>query len=283
MADPNLSTIIRVSSLPAYPDCPRRDAARSRLAEITAAGYDLRETGKSIGAAIGSGTHAALETAFRAKLAGETFSDSEFTDRAGAEIDKAVAEGIIWDDTSRNVADAKRQTVKQARVIWDHFGDRIEPIAIEERVSADLGDGFILRGHIDVRGRITGYAALTGEGIGDFKTGTIQRANAMQYGGYSLTARANGLTVNWAAEIYAKRVGVTKPQPDPVLVPYAVAEAERGAYEVAQKMKSDLQDFRRSASSWAFLPNPNSMNCSDKYCPAWGTEFCKAHKGEIEL
>jgi len=275
-------TVIRVSSLPSYADCTRRDAARAWRSEVEKAGYTLRQTGRSIGAAIGSGTHAALEYAFRAKLDGDEIAMSDFSDRAEAPIKEAIAEGIIWDDTSRNEADAVRQCIKQARSIWGEYGDRIEPEAIEERVEASLGDGFLLRGHIDVRGRIVGDARLVGSGVIDYKTGTVQRANAFQYGGYSLTAKANGITVNWAAEIYTKRVGVTKPQPDPVLAPYACKEAERGAWEVIQRIKSDLTTFRASGEPWAFLPNPNSMNCSDKYCPAWGTKFCKAHKGEIE-
>lgn len=275
-------TVIRVSSLPSYADCARRDAARSRRQEIEAAGYALRETGKSIGAVIGTATHAALEAAFRAKLAGDTIAPSEFADRAEAEIREGAASGIIWDDTSKNSGDATRQAVKQSRIIWDTYRDRLEPVAIEERVQADLGDGFILRGHIDVRGYFVGDPRLVGGGIADFKTGTVMRANAIQYGGYGLVARANRLEVNWAAEIYAKRVAPTKPQPEPLLAPYDVAEAERGAWEVAHKMKADLEAFRASGNPWAFLPNPNSMNCSDKYCPAWGTGFCKAHKGEIE-
>ena len=177
--------------------------------------------------------------------------------------------------------------MKQARVIWDHYGDRIEPEAIEERVEATLDDEFTLRGHIDLRGTIIGESRLVGSGLIDYKTGTVQRANAMQYGGYSLAAKANGITVNWAAELYTKRVGVTKPQPDPMLAPYSTGEAERGAWEVMQKIMADLRTFRESVaagrpSPWAFMPNPNSMNCSEKYCPAWGTSFCKAHKGVIE-
>ena len=51
--------VIRASSLPQFPDCGRRWAARNLRDEIEAAGYKLRTLPPSIGAAIGTGTHAA--------------------------------------------------------------------------------------------------------------------------------------------------------------------------------------------------------------------------------
>ncbi|CAO3439801.1 hypothetical protein [Azospirillum argentinense] len=29
---------------------------------------------------------------------------------------------------------------------------------------------------------------------------------------------------------------------------------------------------------WAFAANPSSKLCSDRFCPAWGTAFCREHQ-----
>ena len=56
---PDDDTIIRASSLPNYPDCNARWAAQAMSAEITAMGWELRETPRGIGAAHGTAVHAA--------------------------------------------------------------------------------------------------------------------------------------------------------------------------------------------------------------------------------
>jgi len=264
-----LNNIIRVSDLPSVADCSRRWFARSRPDEVKSAGYQLREMTTSIGAAIGSGTHAGLENAFRCKMESREIEPDSFRECAAEEIKDRIKDGAIWDDATTNLDAAITQATRQARIIWDYFGDVIEPVAVEERLSANIGDGFTLRGHVDIR-----EAAR----IVDFKTGTIQRANQPQYGGYSLVARSNGHAVDAVAEIYSKRVGVTKDQPAPTLTEYDVAESETAAQEIYTRMKADILAFRERGDPWVFLPNPNSMNCSENYCPAWETAFCRAHK-----
>lgn len=267
-----LNNVIRVSDLPSYADCGRRWFVKSRPEEVEAAGFALQPPAPpSIGAAIGTATHAGLQAAFTAKMAAEPVPVEMFRDKAAESIKADVADGAIWDDTTRNIDAAIVQATRQARIVWEFFGDKLEPVAIEERLEADAGDGFLLRGHIDVRetGRII-----------DYKTGTVQRANQPQYGGYSLLARTHGFPIDTVAEIYAKRVGLKAPQPDPTLTEYDVAQSEKAAHEILKRMKADITAFRERGDPWVLLPNPNSMNCSEKYCRAWGTEFCRAHKQE---
>lgn len=262
-------TVIRASSLPQYPDCPRRHAARSFGEDVTRAGFELRRIPPSIGAAIGTGTHAALTHVMQKRIDGQDIDAAAMDAIAVEAIDKEISDGVVWDDTTTSAGAAHRQAIRQAKAILQCFGEEILPVAVEESMQAEMGDGFVLRGHVDVReaGRIL-----------DFKTGTVQRANQAQYGGYSLLARANGHDVTRLAEIYVKRVGPTKPQPDATMTEYAQAECERAAWTIAQSIKRGLAAFRETGDAWEFLPNPNSMMCSPDYCPAWGTEFCKAHK-----
>jgi hypothetical protein len=195
---------------------------------------------------------------------GEMFAE------AGKELQEKIKQGVVWDDTTTNADTALKQTVRQAQITMEKVAPEVRPIAIEQQFGAVVSEGFVLKGTLDV---------LELDGIVDWKTGTVQRANQAQYGAYSLLARSNGHDgVKRLREVYIKRTGVSKAQPDPVVVEYDQADAEDLARATITRMKNDLEEFRRSGDSYVFMPNPNSMMCGAEYCPAWGTEFCKAHK-----
>ena len=269
-----MSTIIRCSSLSHYTDCPRRAAAKMFFDEISKEyGFDLTPVNTSAGAAVGTAMHKALEAALVLRAKGEPYAE-EMKRIADASMLETSREGIVWDDTTFDKSIGAMQAVRQAHSILDVFPD-LDEIAIEGEFTADLGDDFILSGHIDIRGR---------EGkvhtIQDFKSGIVKRVNIPQYGGYSLLVRTSGQKVDLLREIYAKRVGKTKPQPAPVIQEYEPAMAENFAYAIIRRIKADLMEFRRTGKPWVWLPNPNSMMCSQHYCPAYGTKFCKCRKKE---
>jgi hypothetical protein len=241
--------------------------------EIQEYDFDLSPVNTSAGAAVGTAMHKALETAIVLRSRGLSYVD-EATMVAESSMAETIDAGIIWDDTTFDKATGVMQALRQAYSILDAMPD-LQEISIEGEFTADLGDDFILSGHIDIRGR---------EGelntIQDFKSGVTERVNIPQYGGYSLLVRTAGYKVDLLREIYAKRVGKTKAQPAPVIKNYEPAMAENFAWAVIKKIKSDMQNFRKSGSPWVWLPNPNSMMCSPKYCPAYGTKFCKCRKKE---
>lgn len=271
-----MATIIRCSSLSHYTDCPRRSAAKMFFNELSEEyGFDLTPTKTSAGAAVGTAMHKSLEAAIVLRSKGQPYAE-EIKKVAEASIIESAREGIIWDDTTFDKSAGVLQAVRQAHAILDVFPE-LDEIAIEGEFTADLGDDFVLSGHIDIRGR---------EGqkhtIQDFKSGTVKRVNIPQYGGYSLLVRTAGQKVDLLREIYVKRVGKTKAQPAPIVQDYDPAMAENFAYAIIKKIKSDLQAFRKSGSPWVWLPNPNSMMCSPHYCPAYGTKFCKCKTKETE-
>lgn len=269
-------TIIRCSSLSHYTDCPRRAASKMFFKEISDQfGFELTPTNTSVGAAVGTAMHKSLEAAIILRAQGEPYAD-EIKKIAEASIIETVREGIIWDDTTFDKTTGIIQAVRQAHAVLDVFPE-LDEISIEGEFTADLGEDFVLSGHIDIRGR---------EGkihtIQDFKSGTVKRINIPQYGGYSLLVRTAGQKVDLLREIYIKRVGKTKSQPTPIIQDYEPAMAENFAFAIIKQIKADLQAFRKSGSPWVWLPNPNSMMCSQHYCPAYGTKFCKCKtkKGE---
>ena len=114
-------TVIRCSALTGYPDCERRGAARLFWKEITAAGFKLRFTPRSIGALVGSAVHkgAAVELAEKAKD-GKLPPVSVPIDAAGGELKEQLLGGdVVFEDGPRGVTrdrdDALRQTVSMVR------------------------------------------------------------------------------------------------------------------------------------------------------------------------
>lgn len=59
---------------------------------------------------------------------------------------------------------------------------------------------------------------------------------------------------------------------------YDASDAESHARLVINRMMADMDAFRVTGDIDAFLPNSMSMLCNTKYCPALGTETCRAHR-----
>ncbi len=269
-----MATIIRCSSLSHYTDCTRRAAAKLFFKEISEKyGFELTPTYTSAGAAVGTAMHNALEKAIVLRSQGLSYDD-EMKKTAETSMIESTKSGIIWDDTTFDKSTGAMQAVRQAHSILDIFPD-LEEVSIEGEFIADLGDDFVLSGHIDIRGKDGDVHTIQ-----DFKSGTVKRVNIPQYGGYSLLVRTAGYQVDSLREIYAQRVGKTRPQPAPLVREYDPAMAENFAWAIIKKIKEDLIAFRKTGSPWAWLPNPNSMMCSPHYCPAYGTKFCQCKKKE---
>lgn len=262
---------IRASSLSHYSDCMRRSAAKMFPEVLADYGFKVNAVHTSIGAAVGTATHKALETGILLKNAGKDYVD-EMRKVAFDSLVESIAEGIIWDDTTTNRDNGVLQAVRQARMVLDRFPNLAE-VSVEDEFQVDLGDGFILSGHVDIRGRLGDELVIF-----DLKTGTVRRVNIAQYGAYSLLVRSHGKPVSRLGEIYIKRIGVTKPQPEPILTEYPVVLAESTAWSVINRIKNDVSAFVASGNPEVWLPNPNSMMCSPNYCPAFGTNFCKLCK-----
>ncbi len=267
---------IRASMLPAWPDCPRRSAAKSFKYLVKAKGYALRELPPSIGAAVGTAVHKVAEVVLQHKIdTGEVGSQADGFEQALVGFREEIAPGAVWDDTTPNVNAAEHQINSLAKA-YMQVAETVMPKAVELSLEANAGDGFLLTGHIDL--------LTADEYVRDLKTGAVDRPYYQQHGAYALLVRSNqisgiqGLAVDWL-----KRVGKTKAQPPVVIKEYSVDACQRAALEVIGDVKRCVQDFEKTGSAVAFSANCMSMMCNDKYCPAWGTAFCPvsmAGKGE---
>lgn len=272
--------LIRPSSLPTFSDCPRRFAARHLADMAEEAGYELRrEMRRHIGAAVGTAVHAGVAFTLTAKRdTGELGNATEAEHLAEIALIQGVQEGAIWDDTSPNVPVAKLQATRMVRSYRRHVAPNIVPLLIEERRVADIGDSWQVSGQADT---------LTGDPddhLRDLKTGARKRANAPQYGAYVLVFEAHGYAVPRITEDFLPRVRKDAEQPPPVAIAIDRRSAVMSAWDIIGAVKAATAEFERRVADphgldplGAFLPNPNSALCGEKWCPAWGTKFCRAH------
>lgn len=277
-------TIIRASSLSGYPDCGRRSAARMFRAEIVAAGYDLNETPRGIGAAVGTSVHKAAAIMLEEKAkTGELPPDSVTADAAIDTLRAETEPGVVLDRTTVDMNEAEQQVLRMAKVYRRDVAPDIQPLIVEERLQATVPwstQRLVLSGQADVIAREPGR-------VRDLKTGARLSNHNPQIGAYSLLARAQGVEIHEAGIDFIQRAHITsrtktQVQPGAVIQKHNVAKVETAAANVLRHIDSDLRTFREGdatrgllpGDAWAFPANPSSMLCSAKYCPAHGTSFC---------
>jgi hypothetical protein len=195
------------------------------------------------------------------------------------EFGEAARAGVLWDEATPNMNDAQKQVIRMVKVFSYTIAPRVQPLAVERRLEANVGSGFILSGQSDLQTIEPGR-------IRDLKTGRFPRSHYAQLGAYSLLARTahpDEVTKEVCVD-FIQRVPVTKPQPETATEFYDQAVAEQAATSTIARIKADVDEFRRrldegdAPPEHAFLANPASMLCSKKWCPAFGSSFCREHK-----
>lgn len=260
---------IRASSLPEYSDCARRAAAKQFSAEITAAGYELKNIPKMIGAAIGTGAHASFQYTLQTKIDEDSLGFNDIAEqKAIAALEKEMDEGVRFDDMVPTRKLAEEQVLRLSKTIRTQVAPRINPVKVELELKAEYR-GFLITGHIDV---------LEPTDIGDLKTGKFMRQNLPQYGCYSmLLGSVHYGELKSIKEAYIPTVPLTKPTPAVQYNVYDINQAEVYAHNVLDYMIDDYTRFMEKGDRFVFRANPQSILCSPKYCKAYGTNFCKEH------
>lgn len=269
LASTAIETVVRASSLPQYPDCPRRWAARHLRREIEPLGFRLREITPHIGAATGSATHEAMGFMLDSKMrTGELGNATEAEQRALERLKKEIEPGATWDDTTPDMNTGQKQVLRQQRAYRLHVASKIEPIAVERRLNArHAATGITVSGQQDT-------VVAKPDTLRDLKTGTRRGANHAQYGSYSRLLRSHGRPVQRIVEDYVKRAPLAHEQPAPVEIHYDMRACEAATEAVLRRVSVDMDAFRQSGSPEAFLANPSSTLCSPKFCPAFGSDWC---------
>lgn len=273
--------VVRPSSLPGYADCARRGAARLFRDLIQAAGYELRQLEHHIGASVGTGVHTTAATSLKVKLeTGEIAPEDDAIAAGIADLNHQIADGVIWDQTTSNKNDAQQQMVRMGKTYRAKVAPKIDPVAVEERLKAQVSERMIISGQKDVLAREP-------NALRDLKTGKVQGQNMAQYGAYSLIQRSHGYApIDHIYEDFIARSSLRRPQPDPIETAYDPAFAEQEAAEILRDIERGLAEFERRLyegdlpPEGAFRANPQSMLCSSRYCSAWGTRWCRLGRPE---
>jgi len=264
-----MNTIIRASSLPTLFDC----AARWYSTQI-----EKKRTPSSAAATLGSAVHASTAAFDSARLLGSPVTADE---AAAAAVDRIHRpdEDVDWEDETpqraENVAVALH--TKYCNTIaptQDYAGVEAtcEALTIE-----DLG--ITLTGTID---RV--YRDPQGElGIADIKTGKTAvsaagevktQGHGLQLATYELLAEvAIGQPVHAPARVIGMQTGQTdKAQ----RIAIGEIDSPRDALIGTPDDPGALQFAANIIKSGMFPPNPRSMLCGQKFCPAWPT--CRARQ-----
>jgi len=272
---------IRPSSLTTASDCMRRFAAHQLTDQVAAAGFVLAaQRPTHIGAAVGSSIHAAAAyTMLRKRADGTLGSDAEAKDAAQQEFDARIEYGVSWDQVTDDLSTARRQIDRMTQTYRRHIAPRAAPVLVEDRLTADLGDGWTMSGQVD---QMTGDPDAI---LQDLKTGAVKRQNAVQYVAYGWIVKAHGYVLRGIEEQFLKRVALRKEQPPPEAIAIDMASHEADTWELIREIKNASDEFDRRAASpnglplqQAFRANPASVLCSAKFCRAHGTQFCTAHR-----
>jgi hypothetical protein len=261
---------IRSSMLPSAADCMRRAAAAQFKTEITDAGYRLRERLPVIGGIVGTGTHKGTEHTIETYI--KTGNHARITDciEIGIEsIKSEIISGIIWDPTTPSKNDAEQQCKQMVNAYCVMIAPNIKPVAVPEKYrQAKISEDILFTGSTDIE--------TIENDIRDVKTGYALKPFQAQQGGYSLLRKAaikqptNRLIVD-----FLPRTSVKKTFPGPTTKIYDVDLCEQMAYSIILRIASAVRKFRLAGNSNAFPCNPMSILCSEKYCTAFGTEFCR--------
>lgn len=263
---------LRPSSFTSYADCGRRWAAAHLGGEIADAGYTLRQLRTNIGAVTGTSTHAGSTWALAVKMeTGELGNMAEAVERGMASLREELADGASWDQVTPDLNTAQRQVDRQTRSFLHNIGRHLDPIMVESRLEAVRPSGAEVSGQVDIV--VDAQVRLN-----DIKTGKQRRNNAVQYGTYARLLRAHGVPVQGIQEHYVPRVPLKQDQPPPVTVSYDLGAAEAGSELIMRRIERDVADWAERRSPDAFLPNPASVLCTERFCPAYGTAWCSSWK-----
>lgn len=265
---------IRASALPGFNDCGRRTVARALTREVERKGFELRRNRPSIGAAVGTTTHAAAHVIQSARVANPGLTHDELISLVPASLTHAlegfhaeIADGITWDDSTPNTLAAQQQIERMVRAYLPALRAMAPPAHVELSLEAGVGDGWRLTGTLDI---------LTIDGhLDDLKTGYVSRPYHAQLGAYSLLARANDLDVRTVGISFVERSRLSHTQRPLQAQSYDLGVAERTAWNTIERVKREVGAFLESGSPDVISANPMSLMCRANYCPAFGTSFCR--------
>lgn len=265
--------IVRASAWPSLFDCAHRFYWQNIV------GLRMPSSGA---AALGTAIHAGTAAFDASRLAGEQISVGDAVDASRAALVSPEQE-VAWDE-SLTVKEADDFAIRLTSRYCHEFSPRRTYAAVELECQAlDIGTEY---GVVRVTGTTDRIRVLEdgSKGISDLKSGgratektesgtrrAVTKGHHLQLGIYTLMAeQASGERLDAPAEIIGlqttKEAPVASGEVADVKTPLLGTEEFPGLIEIAARM----------LKSGVFPPNPKSMLCSKKFCPAHATR-CGYH------
>lgn len=260
--------VIRASSLDDAADCPRRHALRM-FREIQQH-YPLRKLYPAIGGLVGTSVHMAAVL----MLGGR--NSQEATMAAQALFETEAQGGMTLDAVTPSRTVALQQINRGSRTYAVKVLPRVQPALIEKQLTAIISPDLTLSGSPDL---FTSDRVLR-----DLKDEIRGRPHLNQLGSYALLLRSHGHVVERVVIDHIKRQTPKALRTQPAHyeeIEYPVSTAEDSAHDVIKRTAASLMEYRQRQADkdprayLAFRANPNSVLCTQKYCPAWNTAWCR--------
>ncbi len=261
---------LRVSTLPHWNDCPRRGSTKLFKKLIKEEGYELNDEHRNVSAAVGTGAHASAHHILKEKQEGHEAKISESIEIGVERFKQEVELGIDYDGTTANRNEAEKQITTIAKEYKRVIAPQIEPVEMEVSLKVKIPNNEIiltLSGHPDVIER---------RAIRDTKTGRSVHQYPAQLGGYHIIA--SPINNTWYEKLiidWLPRVPVKKPYPGAQTYEMPVKTCITEAKAVILAIKNQTTDFLDRKTPICFPANPSSILCSEKYCLAYGTDYCE--------
>jgi len=250
-------------------------AARQWPELLGNAGYDLPRRRISVLASVGTGTHAATTYQLNDIIRTGNLGSLDDSIAVGLQAFRDdIVEGVQYDDSISNANEAERQIGRLARLYYVVAAPRIRPRRTEYALKATMGNA-IISGRPDVV-TVTGPFTC---GVRDTKTGRRMRNHHAQLGAYSLlvktdeSAMGSGILPDALGVDFLKR-GSASTAPEYKAKIYPVGECEKLAWATMKSICFTMERFTKSGNPDEWQMNPNSILCSEKWCPAYASTWC---------
>ncbi len=239
-------------------------------------GFEFNNTKNHVGSAVGTAAHegvAFLMRQFKAtgQWGGMTRAKQGAAAAAAAMVEEA-RESLIMDRITRGTEDAVKAAMKIVTAYHETMIPTGEPLIIEKGLKCTFQDPqfmseYELTGTLDV--------FLMGGFLRDLKTATELKNYYAQIGCYIDLLESNGYPVSGAyIDHYPRtRPGMLQIPGVPVAINKEVAKKHSRLVHL-QTFRA-LQEMIDSGDPEVLVARPSTRLCSKKFCPAYGTDFCK--------
>lgn len=267
---------IRASSLEDFTACERRFAARWLIDSDHAMARHLKRPRQHIGAVVGRASHIGVAYLLNElKLTGShggALRTRHAKQAAAEKYHEDTTKPVATDDTTKTVTQGLVAAHKIIEAYHDNVRHDCEPDIIEKGLSAEGGGAGTDLERYRITGTMDNY--LFDGTLEDLKTGVNRPKPFGQQGAYSQILTANGKRVDRIRIRYAQRVSQNRGVSGIEAINLDVIACERHAIELINRAAGGLQRLVKTGDPASFLANPADRLCSDKFCPAHGTDFC---------